>query len=186
MNPEMHPPSEAGPEVPTNPYQAPVAPVPMSGAAAFDPMLAYQDDIGLTTPTALVKAGAILTLVTGLIAALVGLQLLLTVTFYGGFIANVPYLLLGGGGATMFLGLKTYRTRGFGAIGATATDALLALGMGYWVLFTASAGYFSLLALVLPPLAVVAAVFAGLSIGPCQRAEAARARLREAGIEMSF
>jgi len=181
----MSPDAPAGPPLDPNPYQAPVAPMPPEGMG-YDPMAVYQDDIVLTSPTGMVKAGAILSIVTGLIAVLVGVQLLALVTLIGSFIEKVPYVLLLGGVATMYLGLQTYKTKGFGAIGATSASALTALGMGYWVLFTASTGFFSLLALLLPPLAVVAAVFAGLSIGHCLRADAARARLREAGIEMSF
>lgn len=168
-----------------NPYGAPVQPAAPPSRSAYDPMEAHQDDITRTEPTALVKAGAILTVITGLITALVGLQLLVTVDLASS-LALVPYLLLGAGPAAMFFGWKTLRTQGYGAIGATAITCLLALGMGYWVLLTASAGYFSLLALALPPLAVVAAVFAGISVGHCRRADAARERLREAGIDMAF
>lgn len=168
-----------------NPYGAPAQPVGRPPGPTYDPLEAHQDDITRTEPTALVKAGALLTVFTGLITALVGLQLLVTTALHAS-LELVPYGLLGLGPAAMFLGWKTLRTRGYGAIGATALSGLLALGMGYWVLFTASQGYFSLLALAVPPLAVVAAVFAGLSVGPCRRADAARERLREAGIDMSF
>lgn len=151
-----------------------------------DPMAVYQDDISLTEPTALVKAGAFLAMATGLILTLVGLQLLLTVTLVGPVLERIPLLLVLGGPATISLGWKTFKTRGWASVGALAITSVIALGMGYWVLFTASAGYFSLLALVLPPLAVVAAVFSGLAIGPCRRADAARMRLQEAGIDMTF
>lgn len=168
-----------------NPYGAPVQPALMPAGPAYDPLETHQDDITRTEPTALVKAGALLTVFTGLITALVGLQLLVTTALQAS-LELVPYGLLGLGPAAMFLGWKTLRTRGYGAIGAAALSGLLALGMGYWVLFTASQGYFSLLALSVPPLAVVAAVFAGLSVGHCRRADAARERLGEAGIDMSF
>ncbi|MDY0001486.1 MAG: hypothetical protein RBU30_09350 [Polyangia bacterium] len=168
-----------------NPYGPPVQPVARAVYPTSPPMEAYQDDITSTEPTALVKAGAILTETTGVITALVGLQLLVT-TVLPSSLELVPFLLLGMGFAAMFFGWKTMRTRGWGAIGAAVVCGLVALGMGYWVLLTASAGFFSLLALILPPLAVVSAVFAGLAVGHCRRADRARARLGEAGIDMTF
>ncbi len=168
-----------------NPYQSPAhaAVAPYGAPAAQNP---HEDDIALTQPTGMVKAGAILTLSSGGLTALVGLQLLVAVTLVGSVLKLVPYLLLAAGVATMFLGLKTLRTRGWGAIGATVACGLITLGMGYWVLLAAASGFFSLLALLLPPLALVSTVFAGLAVGPCLRADAARLRLSEAGVELTF
>ena len=168
-----------------NPSQSPTAAPPPPGAA-LDPFEAHQDDIALTQPTGMVKAAAILVVVSGLIAALVGIQLLVSVTIVHRLLRLVPYALLVAGFGAGFLGWKTMKTRGWAAIGSAAIGGLLTLGMGYWVLLSTAAGFISLLALLLPPLALIATVFAGLAIGPCRRADAARRRLAEAGVDMSF
>lgn len=176
----MHEPS------PDNPYASPASQGPPAGLGPGGPPDPSQDDIDLTQATGLVKVGAFLTVATGLLTALVGFQLVALVTIVDRTLRLVPYPLLAGGLATAWLGQKVLKTRGWAAMAATGADGLIALALGYWVLLTAASGFFSLFALTLPPLALVATVFAALSIGPCRRADAARARLRESGVEMGF
>ena len=172
---------------PENPYASPEA---ASGPPAAVPVGTWlppaEDDIDLTRPSGMVKAGAFLTVATGLLTVLVGIQLLLLVTLVVPWLRLVPYALLAGGFGILWLGYKTLRTRGWAAMAATGANALVTLAMGYWVLFTAASGFFSLYALALPPLALVATVFAALAIPPCRRADAARERLATAGVEMGF
>jgi hypothetical protein len=53
-----------------------------------------------------------------------------------------------------------------------------------WLVIAISHLLFSLYALLAPVVSVAALVFAFLGLGPCQRASAARARLRAQGMDL--
>ena len=55
-----------------------------------------------------------------------------------------------------------------------------------WLVFSAGHGLFSLYALAAPFVSIAAFVMALLGLAPCQRASAARARLRAQGMDLGI
>jgi hypothetical protein len=150
-----------------NPYQPPAA------ASEPPPQERSLDDlVAATSPTVMVRVAAAFCAVLGAMVALVGLQ-------FAGVIAVVPYAMMAGGAATIFVSAKLYQTRLWAAIAAIAVGALVMLGMGLWVLLALGAGVVSFLAVLTVLVAPAVVVLASVALGPCLRAARARRRLRE-------
>ncbi|MFH2005790.1 MAG: hypothetical protein ABI333_04295 [bacterium] len=146
----------------------------------------FHDAVSATTPTAVVKAAGGLQVGAGLLLALSGVQLLISVTFYKPWMEKVPYAMMLFGIAAMLTGLKTLRMQGWAALAGTALNGLISLLMGYWVMLTLGGGFFSLIASLVPALALAGTVLGALSISPALRADKARQVLRDSGIDMEF
>jgi hypothetical protein len=138
--------------------------------------------IELTTIT---KAAILLVAATSALLVLAAIQLFGVLRLRGVYRA-APYvmLLLGTGG--FVLAVKVYKQRVWATLTATVASAVVAMAMGIWFVIASLGGFISLLGLITPVLAVVAAVFAGLSIGPSKRTAAARRRLAASGLDVDF
>ena len=168
-----------------NPYAPPAAsePAPAPGPTQdpdeLDRLMAELQLPGLTKAAIGMLAG-----VGGLLAAS-ALQLW-GLTQLEGVVRFMPYLMIALAAVFLTLAVKVYRGRPWAALGGLVLSVLTALSMGLWFLLSAASGFFSLLAVLLPLAAVVAAVFSGVAIGPCVRHAAARRRLAASGIPMDF
>ena len=144
-----------------------------------------EDDILSATPPAVVRIAGGIVLFAGTLALLTGGQVLL-VAIVGGPMAAAPYLLAGGGLLDMVLGLMLFRARDWGAIGATVVSGALMLVTAVWAVFSFANGLFQMYALIAPFAAAAALALSIVSIGPCRRASAARARLAQQGMNLGI
>jgi peptidoglycan/LPS O-acetylase OafA/YrhL len=141
--------------------------------------------IGRTRVTATVRGAA------ATAAGLGGLLLATAVQLWGlvqmwGVVKLAPYLMLALGVTLLLLAAKVYRQRPWAAVTVFALSLFTALCMALWFLLSTASGFLSLLALLVPLLAVVAAVFSGLAIRPCRQTAAARRQLAVSGIQVDF
>jgi hypothetical protein len=167
-------PAEAGVNR-VNPYVAPGAP----------PTVATEDDIAAAVPPLLARVAGGAVALAGGIVGLTGAQTLLIVTVRGAM-AAAPYVLLVLGLAQLILGTAVFRARAWAVVLAIASGALLTIASTVWLFFSFGNGLFSLFALGAPFVSVAAAVLALLAVGPCQRATAARERLRAQGMNLGI
>ncbi len=98
----------------------------------------------------------------------------------------MPYVLVLLGVVEIAAGTLVFRARAWGAIGAVASSAVDLLASGFWLLVSVGHGLLSLYALASPFVVVVAGIMAVVAMGPCERASAARRRLREAGMDLGI
>jgi hypothetical protein len=155
---------------------------------ASDPVAAARpssDEVVALTPRWAVKTATATLGASGALAAVAALQLMIAVTFSSPLLKLIPAAHLALGAASIFAGLKTYELRRWAAVAGVAVSALLAIGAGAWLVFALSHGIVSLIGATVPFAAIGGAVFAGLAIGPCARAERARARMFE-GMERLY
>lgn len=170
---------EANPYAPPAVSEPALPPGQTSDPAELDRLMA---DIQITWlgKAAIGTLAVLATLLLGSALQLWGLTML------EGAVALVPYLMVGLAALFGALAVKVYRGRPWAAIGGLVLAILTSLGMALWFLLSAASGFISLLALLVPMLAAVAAVFSGLAIGPCLRAAQARRRLAASGVPMDF
>jgi len=93
----------------------------------------------------------------------------------------VLMILLGAG--SLGCGMYTARMRGWAALGGAIIGGLVFLLGGVWFLFALLNGLVSLLALAVPPAGLAAGVLSAINVGDGRKADAARSRLRESGLE---
>lgn len=150
---------------------------PRHGAAGeLDAQLHAMRRKGIISVAASLGAGA------GLFALIMALQLLDLFRIRGALKA-VPYILIVYAVASFVLGVKLFRQRVWAAASSTAVHGLAGLTTFLWMFLTFASGFVSFAGMIVPPLAVAAAVCSGLSITPCIRTRAAQQRLRAAGLE---
>ncbi|HOU91507.1 MAG TPA: hypothetical protein PLU22_10715 [Polyangiaceae bacterium] len=153
----------------------------VSGAA---PGAAAREDADLAAiaPTLLSRvAGGALAL-SGFFTALFGVQIALVAPFRGVWAVAVVLLFLLGA-TSLFAGVKAARLRGWAAITGAASATLTALLGAVFAPYCLLSGLLSPLGLGIVPLAAVAAGLGAVVIGAGLRADAARRRLRDAGLE---
>jgi hypothetical protein len=157
------------------------------GAQSKSPSLATptEDDILAAAPPFLSRVAGGIVALAGVVVALTGLQTLLIVTVRG-FFAVAPYVLLLLGAGEVVLGAVVFRARVWGALVAAGTSLVLVILSAVWLFFSFGHGLLSLFALTAPFGSGAAAVLAFLAIEPSQRASAARARLREQGMNLGI
>ncbi|HEY8041906.1 MAG TPA: hypothetical protein VIF15_19010 [Polyangiaceae bacterium] len=158
-----------------NPYAAPGT-LPARGA---------EDDIADATPPLLARVAGGVVALAGAVVALTGAQTLLFVTIRGPA-AMAPYVLVALGVPEIVLGTLIFRARAWAALIAIGGTILSSLASAAWLVFSVGHYLFSLYALMAPVFAVSSLVFAILALGPCQRASAARARLRAQGLNLGI
>lgn len=157
-----------------NPYAAP-------GTQPRD----AEEDIAASSPPALARvAGGVIALA-GAVVALTGAQTLAMVSIRGPF-AMAPWGLLALGVGDLVLGAVVFRARAWGAVLAVGVSLAQAMASGFWLFFSMSHGLFSLYALGGPCMSVSAVALAVIGMGPCQRASAARARLKAQGMDLGI
>lgn len=166
-----------------NPYAAPSVavdvPAHQEGPVDVDRELAAAQ-LG-----AMAKASAGMVVATGALLVLGALQLWDVVRLRGPYQIVPPTMALLGV-VSVVLGMKVYRQRAWAAVAATVLSGLVVLGMGAWFIISTLSGFISVLAMLVPLLAALAAIFSGLAIGPCGRAAAARRRLAASGLDVDF
>jgi hypothetical protein len=139
-------------------------------------------DIETIQPTVLAKVAGASLIGVGAFTVILGAQTYMVVRLT---LMTVPFvvLLLVSGAAAIGFGAKVVRLYGWAAVGGTIAAAVTAVVGGAWFLLALLNGMVSPLAFFVPGGAVVAAVLAGLTIPTGRRADAARERLRDAGLE---
>lgn len=144
------------------------------------------DDVFATEPTTIVKVAASLQALCGLFWGLAGLQTVLSIRFRSPIVSAMPWLMLVGGIAMIWLGSQIYRARGPAAVAGAVLGAVCALGMASWFIGTMMLGVFSCIALLVMPLGLGACVTGALAIAPSRRASAARRRLSAQGLDLGL
>lgn len=157
-----------------NPYAAP-------GARPHN----AEEDIAAATPPSIARIAGGLVALAGIVVALTGAQTLAMVTIRGP-LAPVPYVLALLGVVEIAAGTLVFRARAWAAIAAIASSALDLLASGFWLLLSMGHGLLSLYALASPFVSIVAGIMAFVALGPCERASAARRRLREQGMDLGI
>ncbi|HEY3815812.1 MAG TPA: hypothetical protein VGL81_01515 [Polyangiaceae bacterium] len=143
-----------------------------------------EDDVAAAVPTPLVRLSGAAIALGGGVVGLTGLQTLMFTM--RGPIAIAPYALLGVALPHLVLGVMVFRARAWAALVSIPGCFLLSLVSGAWLVVAIGHLLFSLYALAAPMVSVAALVFAFLGLGPCQRASAARARLRAQGMDLGI
>jgi len=170
---------------PQNPY------APPAGEGAFHPgddvagPIDVDQQLEAIRPTAALKAAVGCVAISGVLAALAALQLWDAVILFG-VVRFVPYALAVVGIASIVLSLKLYRQRVWAAVTALVLWAVSALGCGLWFLLSASSGFVSLIALLLPLAGALSATLSAVALGGCRRTAAARRRLAAHGLDVDF
>jgi hypothetical protein len=132
-------------------------------------------------PSAKFGGGALLLL--GVLTLVLCLQTVLVVGRYNSLtipIISAMFLL---GLSCAVLGFQVTRGSGKAAVLGTGFASITFLGAGGWFVFGIFNNLFSLLALMLMPIAVTAILFVALSISWARRADLARERLRAQGLD---
>jgi hypothetical protein len=159
-----------------NPYAAPET--RPAGAST-------EDDIAEAVPPAMARVAGGFVALAGGIVALTGTQTLLMARVRGPW-AMVPYVLLVLGLPHLVLGIQIVRARAWAVLVSLGGTVLLLFLSAGWLLFSLAHYAFSLYALAAPGLALTALVLAFFALGPCQKASAARARLRAQGMNLGI
>lgn len=144
-----------------------------------------EEDIAAATPPVIARIAGGLVALAGIVVALTGLQTLAMVTIRGP-LEIAPYALALLGIVEIAAGTLVFRARGWAAIGAAVTSFVAVLASGLWLLVSMAHGLLSLYAMASPFVATVAGVMAIVAAGPCERASAARRRLREQGMDLGI
>jgi len=140
------------------------------------------DDIAAVTPKPAVKVAGALTIGSGLLALVLALQAGALLEVRGVYRLAEPVFFVVGA-ACVVGGYRLTRMRAGSALwSAGATLAALVSALG-WFILTLTGGVFVLLALGLVPVSAVAAIASFASVGPIERASAARRRLRAQGLD---
>jgi len=140
-------------------------------------------DIQAAAPPQVAVLGGRVGLVLGVFTGLLGAQSLSNLRFVSWYWL-LPALMLPLAAATIACGWKLSRARGWAAIATTVLAVLVGLLVTVWTVLALTFGYFSLLSPMVALAAFITALLAGLSIGPCRRADEARARLLDAGLDL--
>lgn len=144
------------------------------------------EDVFTTAPTTIVKVAASLQALCGLFWGLAGLQTVLSIRFRSPIVSAMPWVMIVGGIAMIWLGAKIYRAHGTAAVAGAVLGAVCGIGMASWFVGTMMLGVFSCISLLVMPLALGACVTAVLAIAPSRRASAARRRLSEQGLDLGL
>jgi hypothetical protein len=133
----------------------------------------------------LVKAAAISLGAAGLLIALVGVQNVTLITWYGAW-AFLPWVLVALGSFGIFVAAKLVRGRKWTLAAALAASILLTVaGAGFFAL-AVSSGLFASLHIFAACAAVTALVFTVLAMAPFRRLMQVRAQLRVEGYDLDL
>lgn len=159
-----------------NPYSAP-------GERAV--ATSTEEDIAAAVPPVIARvAGGAIALAGGAVA-LTGVQTLLMMTIRGP-LAYAPYLMLLLGAPHLVLGAMVLRARDWAALASIGGTALLILVSLAWAFICVTHFVISLYVLASPIVSIIGLIFAIIGLGPCRQASAARARLREQGMNLGI
>jgi hypothetical protein len=144
-----------------------------------------EEDIAAATPPLIARIAGGLVALAGLVLALTGVQTLAMVTIRGS-LSMVPYVLALLGVIEIAAGTLVFRARAWGAIAAIGMSFVAVLTSGFWLLVSMGHGLLSLYAMASPFVSLVGGIMAIVAMGPCERASAARRRLREQGMDLGI
>lgn len=121
-------------------------------------------------------------MVGGVFTVLLGVQTAL-VWRVSAIVAVALVLMFGLGAVFAVSGWLVMRVRGWASLAGTIAGSTMAVfGLG-WAIFALFNGLFSPLALLVVPLNAIGSLLALVRLGPGRRADAARERLRDQGLE---
>ena len=146
----------------------------------------FDADIQGADPPPLVKFAASLQGVTGLLVALLGLQMW-SASIHGraAWVEYVPFWLMLLGVAGLAMASAQFRARRWAAIGSAALASLTALSMVAWFLYVGFS-VISCFMLVGVPLSCLSALLSLAAIGGVLSTAAARQRLADRGVDLGL
>lgn len=142
-----------------------------------------EEDIAAITPTPMAKIGGGGLMVAGLFTLVLAAQTA-TMLLLRGVVLLILAAMFSLGTAALVLGWKVTRMRGWAALAGSIVSAALCIAALAWLVFSFLNGVFSLLAIGIVPLSGLACALSGLCIDRCQKADIARARLKEDGLDV--
>lgn len=140
-------------------------------------------DIQAATPPLVAVLAGRVGLALGVFTALLGAQSLSNLRFVS-WHWLVPAAMLPLAVGAGVSGWKLSRARGWAAIATTALSIVIGLWVSGWTVLALTFGYFSMLSPMVALASFLTALLSVLSIGPCRRADAARARLLADGLDL--
>jgi hypothetical protein len=142
-------------------------------------------DLAAIKPTSAAKVGAAFMAGAGVLGLVIALQGAVVLGLRGAY--QLSELLFGVLGALgVFAGARLSSMRGQGALLTAIVGALLALSGLVWFALALRGGVFILLAIVIAPVAGVAAGLGVANLAATRRADEARGRLRAQGLDAGF
>jgi hypothetical protein len=138
-------------------------------------------DLQAVTPTPRATVGGVAVLAAGLFTVLLGVQTYWLTRFEGAVTWIIPTMWLLGS-LTVVCGWYIRRLRAWAAMGGALTSVFIAVCGMVWVVYSFMNGLFSLLALMVVPIAATSVVASAINVGPARRAEQARRRLAESDL----
>jgi len=157
-----------------------IAAATLAGEAMTDPKPDDDIDPREVNPTFPKVAGA-MSMFSGAMALLAGVQMLDTLRFRGAWVA-LPWLLAALGACMIVAGGSVFTSRHWGAIAGVVIGGLLSIVGGSWLLLSVLSGYLGGYSLLTAPTAGVSTFLCVLALEPCNRATRARARLAAQGM----
>jgi hypothetical protein len=155
---------------PHAPFPSPAAPVPT-----------FELDIASAATPSVAKVAGTAVFFTGVVLVLMALQTLVSVRILG-IMQVAPYLLLALGVTLAPLGVSIFRASGWAPVPAVVLSTVALLFTTFWLFWSFANGFLALFALMAPVFSIAALVLSVVSVGPCRRVAAARARLVAAGL----
>ena len=140
-------------------------------------------DLEAITVPASAKFGGGALLLLGVLTLVLCLQTVLVVARYDSLTVPIISLMFALGAACAVLGFRITRGSGKATLTGTVFAGIDFVLTAAWFVFGIFHNLFSLLALLLLPIAVTALLFSALSIGWARRADEARERLRAQGLD---
>ncbi len=131
------------------------------------------------------KVAAALVAVGGLCAVLGSLQTWTTVEISTDMVV-VPYINALFGVGCIAVATRLVSARSWAAITALVISALVTLSSGVWCVYAVMNRFYASFVLLAPLMALVGTGLAAVSLGACERAERARARLESQGLELGL
>ena len=158
------------------------APPPLPGALA--PKSTDEHDLAALSPF-LPKVAAALAAIGGLCGVLGSLQTWMTVDIEDAwFILPIVDAIFGV--VTIACAIRLASARRWASIVVLAVCALLTLTSGTWSVFALTNGLYAVFIILAPLMCLVGTVLTAVSIGACDRAEKARARLAAQGLDLGL
>jgi hypothetical protein len=154
-------------------------PAPFRSSPAVGPT--PESDIASAATPSVAKAGGTAVFFAGVVLVLMALQALASVRILG-MMQVAPYLLLALGGVLAPLGVSIFRASGWATVPAVVLSTLSLLLTTFWLFWSFANGFLALFALMAPVFSIAALVSSVVSVGPCRRVSAARARLVAGGL----
>lgn len=142
-------------------------------------------DLASAAPSTIVRVASGLVMSAGLATALIGVQNLVGFEMFGLYFAMLVGLVVLGAAAVV-IGWIHGKARAWAAVASLVMAVLLALGSAAWVIVSLLGGGISMMAFFAVALSGIAVLVVPFSIGPCRRATAAQARLRDAGLDLGL